>query len=77
MEGKEETSTTLALEKEGRSLLISMQEGWQYIKAIFTGQVKKARARTEQEASEADLQTAKRQVEAADSAEEKKKKLSM
>ena len=93
--------------KEGRSFLISLQESWQYIKAILTGQVqislsrvltvdhplsvyfciyfitlahgqmKKARAKTEQEASEADLQTAKAQVEATDAAEEKKRQLGM
>ncbi|CAA7387644.1 unnamed protein product [Spirodela intermedia] len=72
MEGR---SMESGLRKQGRSFFISMQESWRYMKAIFTGQLRKARARTEKEASEADLQTAKAQVEAADAAEEKKKQL--
>ncbi|KAJ4701491.1 hypothetical protein OWV82_024728 [Melia azedarach] len=54
----------------------SLQEGFQYVKALFIGlQAKKATARNEKEATEADLQTAKMQVEAADSAEETKKRI--
>jgi hypothetical protein len=40
-------------------------------------QVKKVKARNEKEASEADMQTAKAQVEATDEAEAKKKQLGM
>ncbi|KAJ4701492.1 hypothetical protein OWV82_024728 [Melia azedarach] len=53
----------------------SLQEGFQYVKALFIGLAKKATARNEKEATEADLQTAKMQVEAADSAEETKKRI--
>ncbi|KAJ4785312.1 hypothetical protein LUZ62_036558 [Rhynchospora pubera] len=55
----------------------SIQEGWEYIKASIRGHVKKAKAKNEKEASEADMQTAKAQVEATDEAEAKKKQLSM
>ncbi|KAG6644490.1 uncharacterized protein LOC122318045 [Carya illinoinensis] len=53
----------------------SMQEGFRYVKASFTGLAKKMTARNEREASEADLKAAKMQVEATDAAEETKKRL--
>ncbi|XP_042490899.1 uncharacterized protein LOC122070768 [Macadamia integrifolia] len=55
----------------------SLEEGFQTFKASLIGQVKKMSAKDEKEASEADLQTAKMQVEAADAAEETKKRLDM
>ncbi|KAG6474624.1 hypothetical protein ZIOFF_068562 [Zingiber officinale] len=51
----------------------SVEEGLQDAKASIAGLAKKATARSEEEASQADLETAKKQVEAADAAEEKKK----
>ncbi|CAN6584244.1 unnamed protein product [Malus baccata var. baccata] len=53
----------------------SLQEGLRYVKACFVGQAKKLTARNEQEATEAELQTAKMQVEAADAAEDTKNRL--
>ncbi|XP_031279227.1 uncharacterized protein LOC116137688 isoform X2 [Pistacia vera] len=53
----------------------SLKEGFRYFKAFFVGLAKKVTARSEKEATEADLQTAKMQVEAADEAEDTKKRL--
>ncbi|KAJ0966645.1 hypothetical protein J5N97_023562 [Dioscorea zingiberensis] len=61
------------VKKEGISFMASAKEAWLNIKATILGQIKKAKAKNEQEASEADLQTAKMQINAADEAEEKKK----
>nr|BAJ97514.1 predicted protein [Hordeum vulgare subsp. vulgare] len=57
------------------SLGVSVQEGLQHAKASVVGAVQKAMAGSEEEAAQADLRTAKAQVEATDEAEAKKKHL--
>ncbi|GAV85398.1 hypothetical protein CFOL_v3_28835 [Cephalotus follicularis] len=70
------SSTVISnIKKKCLSLTVSLQEGFRYVKAFFVGKAKKMTARNEKEASAADLETAKMQVEAADEAEDKKKKL--
>lgn len=54
---------------------ISFQECLGYCKAFLLGKAKMLMARNEREAAAADLQTSKMQVEAADAAEEKKRRL--
>ncbi|XP_021849965.1 uncharacterized protein [Spinacia oleracea] len=54
------------------SFYVSLQECFGYCKAFVVGQGKRLMARNEKEATTADLQTAKMQVEAADDADEKK-----
>ncbi|XP_039135487.1 uncharacterized protein LOC120272676 isoform X2 [Dioscorea cayenensis subsp. rotundata] len=71
--GNEDGSWKTEMEKEGASFMASAKETWLNIRARIIGQ--KAKAKNEKEASEADLQTAKMQVQAADEAEEKKKQL--
>ncbi|RZS23653.1 hypothetical protein BHM03_00056617 [Ensete ventricosum] len=76
--GNGKDGSKMMIEKTNKglvSLAASLEEGLQDAKASVTGLVKKATAKTEQEASEADLRTAKMQVEAADAAEKKKKQL--
>ncbi|XP_058069436.1 uncharacterized protein LOC131218722 [Magnolia sinica] len=75
--GQQQLSLMSQLKKECLSLAASLQEGLRYIKAIIVGQVMKLKARDEEEAAEADLQTAKMQVEATDEAEHTKKQLDM
>ncbi|KAH1095153.1 hypothetical protein AAZX31_14G169100 [Glycine max] len=41
------------------SFAASLQEGFQYVKAFFVGQVKTITARNEKEASEAELEATK------------------
>ncbi|XP_062165472.1 uncharacterized protein LOC133871995 isoform X2 [Alnus glutinosa] len=73
---KQETSATSRMKKDCLWFAASMQEGFGYAKAGFIGlQTKKLTARNEKEATEADLLAAKMQVEAADAAEEAKKRL--
>ncbi|KAI3961309.1 hypothetical protein MKX01_007023 [Papaver californicum] len=57
------------------SLTASVQEGFGHVKAFFVGNTRKLMAKNEKEASEADLQTAKMQVDATNSAEDTKKRL--
>ncbi|KAE9595996.1 hypothetical protein Lal_00030660 [Lupinus albus] len=57
------------------SFAASLQENLRYVKAFFVGQAKTISARNEQEASAAELEATKMQVEAADAAEDIKKKL--
>ncbi|WOK94892.1 hypothetical protein Cni_G03597 [Canna indica] len=57
-------------------LRLAASEGCE-AEAMRGRKVKKAAAKSEEEASEADLQTAKKQVEAADAAENKKKQVQM
>ncbi|BFG19492.1 hypothetical protein CerSpe_057670 [Prunus speciosa] len=64
------------MKKDCLFFYVSLQEGFRNLKALFVGQAKKLTARNEQEATEAELRTSKMQVEAADAAEETKKKLS-
>ncbi|KAF8404743.1 hypothetical protein HHK36_009632 [Tetracentron sinense] len=63
------------MKKDCLSFTTSLQQGFRYFKAFLVGQAKKMTARNEEEASEADLQTAKMQVEATDAAEDTKKRL--
>ncbi|KAL3514295.1 hypothetical protein ACH5RR_027012 [Cinchona calisaya] len=63
------------IKRECLSFTTSLQEGFRYIKAIFVGQAKKITAKNEKEATEADLLASKMQVDAADEAENTKKKL--
>ncbi|XP_062165473.1 uncharacterized protein LOC133871995 isoform X3 [Alnus glutinosa] len=72
---KQETSATSRMKKDCLWFAASMQEGFGYAKAGFIGLTKKLTARNEKEATEADLLAAKMQVEAADAAEEAKKRL--
>ncbi|OIW04325.1 hypothetical protein TanjilG_32517 [Lupinus angustifolius] len=57
------------------SFAASLQENFRYVKAFFVGQVKTITSRNEQEASAAELEATKMQVEAADAAEDIKNKL--
>ncbi|XP_015579770.1 uncharacterized protein LOC107261903 [Ricinus communis] len=72
---KQEKSEISSVKKECLAFAVSLQESFQYIKAKFVGQAKKITARDEKEATAADLQVAKMEVEAADQAEYIKKKL--
>ncbi|KAF3447272.1 hypothetical protein FNV43_RR12452 [Rhamnella rubrinervis] len=72
---KPEKSTALRLKKGCLAFMVSMKEGFEYVKAFFFGQAKKLRARSEDEAATADLQASKMQVEAADAAEDAKTRL--
>ncbi|GJM97833.1 hypothetical protein PR202_ga14789 [Eleusine coracana subsp. coracana] len=72
--GKQETAAS-KVQKEAASAGVSVNEWLQHVKATFLGLVRKVTARSEQEAAEADLRTAKAQVEATDEAEAKKKQL--
>ncbi|KAE8057099.1 hypothetical protein FH972_013816 [Carpinus fangiana] len=72
---KQETSAMSRMKKDCLWFAASMQEGFGYVKAGFIALTKKLTARSEKEATEADLMAAKMQVEAADAAEETKKRL--
>ncbi|KAF2299819.1 hypothetical protein P3X46_021200 [Hevea brasiliensis] len=63
------------LKKECLSFTVSLQECFRSIKATLVGQAKKITARNEKEATAADLQASKTQIEAADEAENIKKRL--
>ncbi|XP_059630277.1 uncharacterized protein LOC132273310 [Cornus florida] len=71
----QEMSALSRIKKDCFSFTVSIQEGFRYFKATLTGQAKKMTARNEKEATEADLQTAKMQVEAVDAAEDAKKRI--
>ncbi|XP_020600220.1 uncharacterized protein LOC110039483 [Phalaenopsis equestris] len=58
--------------KEALLFASSLKKGWQYVEAYFRGQAMSLTARTEKEASEAELQKAKMQVEATDEAERRR-----
>ncbi|ERN14343.1 hypothetical protein AMTRI_Chr13g90730 [Amborella trichopoda] len=70
-----EVSLTERLKNKTLAFSASFTEGLRYIKATILGQVRKMKAKDEKEASEADLLTAKMQVDAANTAEESKKQL--
>ncbi|GFS44096.1 hypothetical protein Acr_00g0088390 [Actinidia rufa] len=70
-----EQSVAASMKKNCLSFAASVQESFRSLKATLVGQAKKVTARNEKEATEAYLQTAKMQVEAADDAEETKKSL--
>ncbi|KAL3733042.1 hypothetical protein ACJRO7_022549 [Eucalyptus globulus] len=69
------SESAMSRAKECLSFAVSVQEGLRYVKALLLGQAKKMRARNEREATEADLRTAKMQVDAADAAEDAKKRI--
>ncbi|XP_004287438.1 PREDICTED: uncharacterized protein LOC101307528 [Fragaria vesca subsp. vesca] len=70
-----EVSGLSRMNKGCLSFTASLQEGFRYVKAFFVGQAKRLTARSEKEATEADLVTAKMQVEATDAAEDTKSRL--
>ncbi|KAH7847132.1 hypothetical protein Vadar_022254 [Vaccinium darrowii] len=70
-----EQSAVSPVKKGFASFAASLQEGFGNFKALVVGQATKMSARNEKEASEADLQTSKMQVAAADAAEDTKKRL--
>ncbi|KAK4428608.1 hypothetical protein Salat_1160600 [Sesamum alatum] len=72
--GKQESAAHY-VKKRCLSLAASMGEGVGYLKATVVGLSKKLTSKTEKEATDADLQTAKMQVEATDHAEDIKKRL--
>ncbi|XP_044959204.1 uncharacterized protein LOC123410337 [Hordeum vulgare subsp. vulgare] len=77
-DGRKEGETpaaAAAAQRGAASLGVSVQEGLQHAKASVVGAVQKAMAGSEEEAAQADLRTAKAQVEATDEAEAKKKHL--
>ncbi|KAI3973441.1 hypothetical protein MKW92_022138 [Papaver armeniacum] len=57
------------------SFTASVQEGFGHVKAFFCRERKEIDGKNEKESSEADLQTAKMQVDATDAAEHTKKRL--
>ncbi|KAG9440140.1 hypothetical protein H6P81_020305 [Aristolochia fimbriata] len=63
--------------KKCASVFASLEESLQYLKASVIGLVKRAKARDEKEASRAEMEAEKMQVEAANAAEEKKNQLGM
>ncbi|XP_028782633.1 uncharacterized protein LOC114757258 [Neltuma alba] len=69
------TSFGSRLKKNCLLVVASLQEGLTYVKAFFIGQTKMIKARNEEEASVAELETEKMQVAAADAAEATKTKL--
>ncbi|GAB4839479.1 hypothetical protein Ancab_029002 [Ancistrocladus abbreviatus] len=72
---EEKESEPSGIKKGCLSMLASVQEGMGYCKAFVVGKGKKLTARNEEEATEADLQTAKMEVDAADAAEHTKNQL--
>ncbi|XP_052188168.1 uncharacterized protein LOC127798673 isoform X2 [Diospyros lotus] len=72
---RREESAASRIKKDCLSFAASLQEGVGNFKALVVGLGKKIRARNEKEATEADLQTAKMQVEAADAAEDTKRRI--
>ncbi|OVA15247.1 hypothetical protein BVC80_5g37 [Macleaya cordata] len=74
MKEEDQLSTKSRIREGWISLTTSVQEGLGYGKAFFVGQTKKLMARNEKEASEADLQAAKMEVDATNAAEDTKKR---
>ncbi|XP_057442416.1 uncharacterized protein LOC130734124 [Lotus japonicus] len=72
---KNNTSFGSRLKKSCLSFAVSLQESFRYVKASFVGQAKVITAKNEKEASEAELEASKMQVEAADAAEDAKNKI--
>ncbi|KAK2430084.1 hypothetical protein P8452_43546 [Trifolium repens] len=69
------TSFGSSLKKSCLSFAASIQETFRYATAFFVGQAKTLTAKNEKEASEAELEATKKQVEAADAAEDIKNRL--
>ncbi|ESQ52513.1 hypothetical protein EUTSA_v10017501mg [Eutrema salsugineum] len=57
------------------SMVVTVQEGFSYVKAFFVGQTRRLTAKSEKEATEAQLTESKMQVDATDEAENAKKRL--
>ncbi|KAL0557827.1 hypothetical protein IC582_006378 [Cucumis melo] len=66
---KQEASVMDRVKKGCTSFYASSQETLGYVKAFFVGWGKKITAKSEKEAAEADLRTAKMQVQATEAAE--------
>nr|ACU19406.1 unknown [Glycine max] len=75
LSNRKKTSSVSRLRKGCLSFAASLQKGFRYVKAFFVGQVKTITARNEKEASEAELEATKMQVEATDAAEDIKNRL--
>ncbi|EXC01186.1 hypothetical protein L484_025564 [Morus notabilis] len=73
--GRQDTSSTYRMKKDCLSFLVSLKEGFQYVKASIFGQAKKLTARNEREATQADLKAEKMQVDAANAAEDAKARI--
>ncbi|CAK9313023.1 unnamed protein product [Citrullus colocynthis] len=71
---KQEASVMDRVKKGCTSFYASSQETLRYVKAFFVGWGKKMTAKSEKEAAEADLKTAKMQVQATEDAENTKKR---
>ncbi|KAK9166217.1 hypothetical protein Scep_001408 [Stephania cephalantha] len=71
----EKPSLLSRVRKECLSCFVSVQEGLTHAKATLLGQAHKMTSKNEEEATQADLRTAKAQVEATDAAEDTKKRL--
>lgn len=71
---RHQVSTASGIKRECLSFVASLQECFRFCKATLVGQVKKLTAKNEKEATEADLMASKMQVDAADEAEEAKKR---
>ncbi|XVE55635.1 hypothetical protein DITRI_Ditri03aG0174500 [Diplodiscus trichospermus] len=69
---EQETSAMSRIRKDCLAFVVSLQEGFRYVKAILVGQAKKLKAKNEKEAAAAELQSQKMQVEAANEAEKTK-----
>ncbi|XP_038886259.1 uncharacterized protein LOC120076486 [Benincasa hispida] len=70
---KQEASVMDGVKKGWRFFCASSQETLRYVKAFFVGWGKKMTAKSEKEAAEADLKTAKMQVQATEAAENTKR----
>ncbi|OMO50818.1 hypothetical protein CCACVL1_30235 [Corchorus capsularis] len=73
--GQQETSAMCRIKKEILVFGVSLRKGYRYVKAYFVGLVRRLRARTEEEATAAELLKQKMQVDASDEAERAKEKI--
>ncbi|KAF3776217.1 hypothetical protein EJ110_NYTH48803 [Nymphaea thermarum] len=72
---RQEQSLGERAKRKSLAFFASVRERLQYVKAAMFGQVKFMKARNEKEAAEAELQTSKMQVDAANEAERTKQQL--
>ncbi|OMO50817.1 hypothetical protein CCACVL1_30234 [Corchorus capsularis] len=72
---EQQASAVSRIRRDCLAFGVSLREGLRYVKAIFVGQAKRLTARNEQEATRAELRAQKMQVEAADEAEDTKKRI--
>ncbi|KAG5541920.1 hypothetical protein RHGRI_021671 [Rhododendron griersonianum] len=73
--GRPEHSAVSPVRRGFATFAASLQQGFGNFKALVVGQAQTMSARNEKESTEADLWTAKMQVEAADAAEDTKKRI--